>query len=263
MKYLVLLFLPSAFFISTQHAISQKRDTITITASNINHNAVKYGEVSYLAYNKKTKESAATSFYVANMIVAPIMYKGQPAIAITQKWDARDTIAHTAYTVLQSSDLSTLFHETSWMRLPYSTKFDFAARKVSFDGTISDSSRRKIEEAFNESFEQYNLNWHSDLFIFTALPFKENCSFKINFYDPGFGKPQEVVYDITGSELLPTFSGKKIDCWVMECKYAGNDYQRFWIDKKNKVVVKEEDLFNSRYRYKIKLEVAENSHHVD
>jgi hypothetical protein len=144
--------------------------------------------------------------------------------------------------------------------LPYSSKFDFAARKVSFDGTISDSSMGKIQEAFNESFEQYNLNWHSDLFIFTILPFKENRSFKINFYDPGFGKPQEVVYDITGSERLSTYSGNKIDCWLMECKHAGKDYQRFWIDKKNKVVVKEEDVFNSRYRYKIKLEVGENNH---
>ena len=260
MKYLLLLFLPVAFSISTHHVIAQKRDTVTITGSNINYSAVKYGEVSYLVYNKKTKESPATGFYVANMTVAPITYNGQPAIAITQKWDARDTIAHTAYTVLKSSDLSTLFHETSWMRLPYSSKFDFATRKVSFDGTISDSSSAKIEEAFNESFEQYNLNWHSDLFIFTTLPFKENRSYKINFYDPGFGKPQEVVYDITGSERLSTYSGNKVDCWVMEYKHPGKDYQRFWIDKKNKVVVKEEDLFNSRYRYKIKLEVAENNH---
>lgn len=263
MKYLVLLFVPITFSISTQPVIAQKRDTVMITGSNVNHSGVKDGQVSYLVYNKKTKESPATGFYVATMIVAPATYNEQAAIAITQKWDAKDTIAHTAFTVLKSSDLSTLLHETRWMRLPYSTKFDFAARKVSFDGTISDSSRAKIEEAFHESFEQYNLNWHSDLFIFTALPFKENRSFKINFYDPGFGKPQQVVYDITGSELLPTYSGRKIDCWVMECKYPGNDYQRFWIDKKDKVVLKEEDRFNGRYRYKIKLEVAENSDSSD
>ena len=260
MKYLVLLFLPIPFSIPTQPALAEKRDTVTLTGTNVNHSGVKYGEVSYLVYNKKTKESPAAGFYVASIIVAATTYNEQPAIAITQKWEARDTIAHTAYTVLKSSDLSTLLHETWWMRLPYSTKFDFAARKVSFDGTISDSSSAKIEEAFNESFEQYNLNWHSDLFIFTTLPFKENRSFKINFYDPGFGKPQEVVYDITGSERLSTYSGNKVDCWVMEYKHPGKDYQRFWIDKKNKVVVKEEDLFNSRYRYKIKLEVAENNH---
>ena len=92
MKYLLLLFLPFAFSISTQHAIAQKRDTVTITGSNINYSAVKYGEVSYLVYNKKTKESPATGFYVANMTVAPITYNGQPAIAITQKWDARDPL---------------------------------------------------------------------------------------------------------------------------------------------------------------------------
>ncbi|MGN6533614.1 MAG: DUF3108 domain-containing protein [Ginsengibacter sp.] len=259
MKYLVLLFLLTAFSISIKLTTAQKRDTLTITGLNLNHSAVKYGNISYLVYNKKTKESPATGFYVANMMVTPIKYNGQAAIAITQKWDARDTIAHTAYTVLKSSDLSTLLHETSWMASPYSTKFNFESRSISFEGKISDSSRSKIEEGFNESFGGYHLNWHSDLFIFTTLPFKENRSFKINFYDPGFGKPQEVVYEVTGSEKLRTYSGNQIDCWVMEYKHPGNNYQRFWIDKKNKEVLKEEDLFNSRYRYKIKLEVAENN----
>jgi hypothetical protein len=259
MKPFYLLILLTAFTISSEQIMAQKRDTVVITGSNLNPKGVKYGNISYLVYNKKTKESPATGLYVANIMVAPINYHGKPAIAITQKWNARDTIAHTAYTVLNSSDLSTLYHEISWLGLPYSTKFDFEQRKISFEGKITDSSRMKIEEPFNESFGQHNLNWHSDLFIFTTLPFKENRSFKINFYDPGSGKPQEVVYDVTGSEPLATYSGKKIDCWVMEYKRPGNDYQRFWISKKDKEVLKEEDLFHSRYRYKMKLEVTDNN----
>ena len=258
MKSFLFLFLLIIFSISSLHTISQKRDTITIAGSNLNKSAVKYGKISYLVYNKKTKESPATGFYVASMDVASITYNGQPAIAINQKWDARDTIAHTAYTVLKSTDLSTLLHETYWMRMPFTTKFDFVAHKVSFDGIIPDSMRIAIVADFNKSFDEYNLNWHSDLFIFTVLPYKENRSFKINFYDPGVGKSKEVIYDITGSELLSTYSGKKLDCWVMQYKYPGNDYQRFWIDKKNKVVVKEEDFFGGKYRFKIKMEVSEN-----
>lgn len=55
MKYLVLLFLPIPFSISTQPALAEKRDTVTLTGTNVNHSGVKYGEVSYLVYNKKTK----------------------------------------------------------------------------------------------------------------------------------------------------------------------------------------------------------------
>lgn len=243
---------------TAQFSSAQQRDTVEITGNKINHAAIKYGNASYLVFNKKTKESAATGFYVANMNIAPVNYDNQPAIAIRQRWEARDTFAHTATTILKAGDLSTLLHETHWMRLPYSTTYDFVARKVSFDGTISDSTKAKLYNEFSESFGDYNLNWHSDLFIFTVLPYKANRSFKINFYDPGFGKPKEVVYDVTGSEKLDTYAGK-VDCWVMEYKHPGKDYQRFWIDKQNKEVVKEEDFFNNQYRYKIKLEVAENN----
>ncbi len=73
-----------------------------------------------------------------------------------------------------------------------------------------------MEEGFRESFKKYNLNWHSDLIVFTLLPYKENRVFKINFYDPGFGKPQEVFYSVVGTDVLTSSSGKKVKCWVME-----------------------------------------------
>ena len=101
MKYIVLLLLAD-FSISTTRSYAQKRDTMIISGSNLDHSAIKYGSISYLVFNKKSKESPATGFYVANLIVDPIKYNGQTAIAIKQKWDARDTIAHTAYAVLNT-----------------------------------------------------------------------------------------------------------------------------------------------------------------
>lgn len=254
MKSFSFLLLFSFLFTGSFSSSAQKRDTITITSKNLDHKAVKFGEVSYLVFNKKSIDAPATGLYISNISVAPIKINNQTAIAISQKWDARDTVAHTAYTVLSSVDFSTLLHETWWIRLPYKSKFDFVSKQVSCKGAISDSTSAKIKEAFNESFEHYNLNWHSDLFIFTLLPYRANTSFKINFYDPGFGKPQDVIYNVTGSEKLKTYTGI-IDCWVMELN-KGADYQKFWIDKKEKVVIKEEDFFSGKYRYKIKLDVA-------
>jgi hypothetical protein len=260
MKRLLFLFILMTFLTPSNQSYALPKDTVKITANNLNTNFAKYGKISYLVYNKKTKESPAEGLYVVNMDVASISYIHQPAVALTQQWDGRDTVIHTAYTVLSVDDFSTRLHQTYWKGMGYSTKFDFDSKNVSFEGTVADSNKAKITEAFDASFASYNLNWHSDLFIFTLLPYKENRSFKINFYDPGFGKPTEEIYSVTGSDVLTTYSGRKISCWVMEHKGKSvGSYQKFWIDKKERIVLKEEDLFNNRYRYKLKLEISENS----
>lgn len=249
-----------AFTLATQNTNGQDKDTVTISAANLRFEDIKYGKASYLVYNKKARESPAEGMYLVNISVASIGYKHQPAIEISQQWDGRDTVIHRAYTVLNMADFSTRLHQTSWKALTYATTFDFDTRNVSFEGTIADSNKLKIISDFDESFASYNLNWHSDLFIFTRLPYKANRSFRINFYDPGFGKPTEEMYSVTGSDVLLTTAGKKINCWVMERKgKAAGSYQKFWVDKKSKLVLKEEDLFNNRYRFKLKLEIVENS----
>jgi hypothetical protein len=249
-----------AFSLIVQCAEAQKKDTVTISAANLRFDGLKYGKASYLVYNKKAKDSPAEGIYMVNINVALVKYKQKPAIEISQQWDGKDTIIHRAYTILNGTDFSTRLHQTSWKGLRYSTTFDFDTRKVSFEGSIADSNKVKIISAFDESFTNYNLNWHSDLFIFTRLPFKANRSFRINFFDPGAGKPTEEIYSVIGNDELMTIAGKKISCWVMQRmgKTAGS-YQKFWVDKKTRLVLKEEDLFNNRYRFKLKLEVAENS----
>jgi len=77
------------------------------------------------------------------------------------------------------------------------------------------------------------------------LPYREGRTFAIQFYDPGFGKPEKAIYDVTGSEFLTGSDGSKIDCWVMQHKFeipaGGGGTQRFWISKRSHEVLKEED----------------------
>lgn len=254
------LTIASAFILISQCATAQKRDTVTVSASNLRFKDIKYGKASYLVYNKKAKDSPAEGMYLVNMNIAPSKYKQQPVIEISQLWDGRDTFIHSAYTVLSRADFSTRLHKTSWKGLSYTITFDFDARNVSFEGTVADSNKLKIVSAFDESFASYNLNWHSDLFIFTRLPYKANRTFRINFFDPGFGKPTEEMYSVIGSDVLLNTEAKKIKCWVMERKgKTAGSYQKFWVDKKSRLVIKEEDLFNNRYRYKLALAIAEGN----
>jgi hypothetical protein len=76
--------------------------------------------------------------------------------------------------------------------LGYLMKFDFEAKKAEYKNIalktgIPDSVIRKGTEGFNQFLAKYNLNWHDDLLIYTMLPYADNRTFVINYYDPGFG----------------------------------------------------------------------------
>lgn len=262
MKHFNKFFLTIVFvFFATPSFAQTKGDTLVIGAKDLQLKNLKTGNSTYVVYNKKTKESPAEKIVLVKIKAESTTYNNKPAFAVTQQWDSDGSVAHTAYTVFDAKDFSTLLHDTYWKRLGYSTKFDFEARKVSFEGNVSDNDKQKSEQDFNESFNKYNLNWHSDLIIFTLLPYKENRNFKINFFDPGFGKSQEVLYSVTGSDFLTNSSSEKIECWVLENKFTqnGGGYQKFWISKKQKEVLKEEDSFNNTFRYKLKSEISEDN----
>ncbi|MBF2707988.1 DUF3108 domain-containing protein [Flavobacterium soyangense] len=236
---------------------AQRKDTLCIRPENLVFKNIKTGNTSYVVYNKKTKESPSERITLIKINVASITHNNTPAIAILQQWD-RDTILHTSKTIFKLSDFSTLDQKSYWKRLGYASDFNFETKSINYEGKIPDSVKVKSFEIFDKSFEKYNLNWHSDLVIFTLLPYKENRTFKINFYDPGFGKPEEVFYAITNVESLLNPYGKKVKCWVMEHKIGlKNDYQKFWISQESNEIVKEEDYFNGSYRYKLKVMFSE------
>jgi hypothetical protein len=219
---------------------------------------LKIGKSAYLVYNKKSKTSPSERITLVKINVENRLINKKPVIAISQQWDM-DTIVHSAYTVLNASDLSTLEHDYYWKRLGYSTKFNFETKEVSYDGYVPDSVKSTSMNDFNESFGRYTLNWHSDLVIFPLLPFKDQRTFKIKFYDPGFGKAEEVFYTVIGKEVLTNSSGEQITCWVMEHKLApAVGYQKFWISQRTSEILKEEDSFNGRLRYKLKLFITED-----
>lgn len=249
MKTLLLI-----FQLATLAAYAQKGDTVSIGPTDLRLTNLNYGNHAYLVYSKKSKAHPAEKATLVKINVE----RQNATVKITQQWDL-DTIVHKAETILDSKNFSTLSHNTYWKRLGYTAKFDFVNKRVSFEGKIADSLKAKAAKEMNDSFSKYNLNWHSDLVIFPLLPLKENRVFKINFYDPGFGNPMEVFYKVEGSEQLSSPAGK-IDCWVLVIRHTKPQkaIQKFWISKKTNELLKEEDEFGGRYRYKLKLAVTEN-----
>jgi hypothetical protein len=244
-------------FISVAAAASaQKGDTLRLRPEDLHIKDLQTGDYSYLILRQKAPDSPATSMILAKMNVQRQTWHNKPAIIVRQEWD-RDSIVHTAYTVFDAQDFSTLLHDTYWRALGYAMVFDFETRK--FDArsvirAIPDSIRGSCEKEFAASFGKYNLNWHDDLVIYSMLPYKENRTFLINYYDPGFGAPEEVPYTVTGSEPLTDRGGERIDCWILQHEDV-NGTERFWISKKTREVLKEEDHVRTGYRFKYKVGV--------
>jgi len=247
-------------FLFTLGVSAQKADTLVVGSHDLEMYNLQLGNSTYIVYFKKIADGPAERITLVRISVERTTVNGRNLFQITQQWESGDEVVHTARTLHDASDCSTVFHETWWKRLGYSTLFDFTAKRVDFKGTIEDSVKSKIIADFNQSFGNYNLCWHSDLVIFPLLPYKQGRTFVIKFYDPGFGKAKDATYQVTGSEVLVSSDGNKIDCWVMEHKFevpaGGSGTQRFWISKRTHEILKEEDQQPSGYRYKLKIGIS-------
>jgi hypothetical protein len=257
MKHLFFVFI---VFVLTISGLGQTADTVLINKQKLEFKYLQPGNSTYLIYFKKTADGPAERMTLVKINVEPTVVSGRKAFAVTQAWESGDEVMHRSYTLHAADDFSTLRQETWWKPAGFTAKFDFISKQVTFEGTIADAAKERIVRDFNDSFESYNLCWHSDLVIFPLFPYKNGRTFKVNFYDPGASKAVIADYKVTGSETLSGSRGDKIDCWIMEHKSTsptGDAYsQRFWISKKTREVLKEEDQFNGGFRYKFKLGIS-------
>jgi len=238
-------------------AYSQKADTLIIDASNVNTKVLIEGTHRYLVYFKNGKDSSRKTYQLWTRKIDFILYMGEEAISVTQEWEDNDTIFHKTYSVNDKKTFAPLYQE-SWWKGRELTTVDFLNKKVLIQGIVisnndTSSRRKKILEAFNKSFSQFVFNWHLDLEVFPILPYRNNRTFLINFYDPGLAfDPQTLPYTVIGSAKLAGYNNDEIDCWLLQQK-GKISTEVFWISKKTKEVLKMEQEFSGRYRYKIKL----------
>ena len=250
----------------TLPSIAKNIDTIRVGPGTLELKHLQTGDFSYIQYTKKTKDGPATRVTLINFNIEAKQYHEKPAFFVKQQWEY-DTVVHKCLTIFDAKNFSTRLHDTYWKRLGYSLKLNFETKQVEFKNVnnksdVPDSVKSVAIKDFNDTFSKYNLNWHADMIIYSLLDYKENRTFIINYYDPGFGKAEEVPYTVTGSEFLTGSNGEKIECWVLNNYNDNKDpekgYERFWIAKKSHEVLKLENYFGGGkgYRYKLKLGVS-------
>lgn len=235
---------------------AQKTDTLYIKPEHINTKVLIPGTHRWLVYFKMGADSPRTMFNIWSRTIDKITYQNKEAIQVTQVWEDKDSILHTTKSMSDGKDFSTLFHH-SWWRQRGSTTFNFQTgeawineKKLTADDTIIRNKRTRM--AFDTALTQYTLNWHLDLEVFPQLPYRNNITFMINYYDPGSLQPKWVPYTVKGSGKISGLDGQLVDCWLLEHQEPNNK-EVFWISKKTKEVLKLEQQFGNRYRFKIKL----------
>jgi hypothetical protein len=247
----------SLLLISTLSLNAQQKDTVKINAANLSTRHLNNGDMTYLMYSKAGKDGPAKNTTLVKINVQKETLDGKSIILVKQNWQT-DTIIHTASTSFEENSMTCLQHTSWWKHKGYTENFNFRKKELNVEGNIKEELKLKETESFNASLGKPFLNWHSDLVIFPLLPFKENCVFKINFYEPGYETPKEELYEVLKSEEV-TIAGNSVACWVLNYAVAKPEgYQRFWISKQSRELIKEEDSFSGFYRYKLKLMVAEN-----
>ncbi len=238
---------------------SLAQDTVFISQDKVNTKVLKPGVHRYLVYFKAGKDSSRSKYQFWTRTIDLVSYQGRDAISVKQEWEDNDTIIHKVYSVCDRKTFQPLYHESWWRSRGGSiSSFDFIEKKASFQRTpLTDAdtaaARRNMYGAFKKSLDQYVLNWHLDLEVFPILPYKQGTTFMINFYDPGFSAPKHQPYTVAGSGTLTGYDNQQIDCWLLTHSSAPGYNETFWISKKTREVLKLEQEFNGKWRYKIKM----------
>lgn len=185
---------------------------------------------------------------------------GAEAWVIEQHWEDENGVVHTARTVHAAGDLATLAQTSEWNRPTGRFKSTVIPRegRGTIEGTLPEAARARMEAGFRTMDDGWWMNWHSDLALLPLLPYEKGGTLRIHLFDVGMDKPMDVDYTVVGERTLQGGDGTRYDCWLVETESGspGSDnFQRFWIEKERRIVVKEEDVFNGMYRSKVLLSV--------
>jgi len=231
-----------------------------VTPSDLHLEYLRPARLSYLVYMHGDPGTGVRRAVLSSFEVAQETVDGRPAWVITHHWEDADGTMHTARTVHAATDVATLSQESTWVRSGkcMSSSVVPAEGRGIVEGEWPDATRGRMEAGFGAMRDGWWMNWHSDLTLLPLLPYEKGGTLRIRLFDVGMPAPMDVDYTVLGERTLVGGDGRTYDCWLVETDSGSpgaGAFQRFWIDKASRVVVKEEDTFNGQYRSKYLLAV--------
>lgn len=233
----------------------------TVAPADLHVERLHPGTATYLVYFHGAPGTRISKAMLATSTVSREQVDGEDAWVIEQHWENETGIAHTARTVHAVEDLSTLSQLSTWHRpgASITTRVVPAEGQGTIEGELPADRRERMEQGFAAMDDGWWLNWHSDLALLPLLPYERGGTLRVRLFDVGMPAPMDVDYTVIGERTLQRGDGTtRYDCWLVETESGSpgsGNYQRFWIDKERRIVVKEEDVFNGQYRSKVLLGV--------
>lgn len=218
------------------------------------------GTATYVVYMHAGPGSAIQRAMLATSSLGREKVDGQDAWVIEQAWQDETGTLHTARTVHAARDLATLAQDSTWTtpKGSFTTRIDPPKGSGRIEGEIPADRRARMEAGFPGMRDGWWLNWHSDLALLPLLPWERGGTLRLRVFDAGMPAPIDVDYTVVGERRLQGADGTTYTCWLVETESGspgGGNYQRFWIDQARRIVLKEEDTFNGKYRAKVLLSV--------
>ncbi len=232
---------------------------VRVSPVDLHLDRLRPASMTYVVYMHGAAGSGIKRAMLATSEVKREQVDGKEAWVIEQHWEDESGTVHAARTVHAAKDAATLSQTSSWTRQDrrITTVVEPAKGRGSIEGELPEESRKTMQAGFAAMRDGWWMNWHSDLILLPLLPYEKGGTLRIRLFDVGMAAPIDVDYTVLGERTLAGADGRGRDCWLVETESGrpgSGNYQRFWIDKASRVVVKEEDVFNGMYRSKVLLE---------
>ncbi len=231
-----------------------------VSPANMHLDRLRPGTATWLVYMHGAPGTGLSRAMLATSEVKRERVDGADAWVIEQHWEDETGTMHVARTVHAAADLATLSQTSSWKRPTASITTTVVPRegRGTIDGELPDAARERMQAGFATMKDGWWFNWHSDLALLPLLPYEKGGTLRVHLFDVGMPAPMDVDYTVVGERTLRGADGSEYACWLVETESGrpgSGNFQRFWIDKARRVVVKEEDVFNGQYRSKMLLAV--------
>lgn len=255
------LALPSTHAVAADVVAADAAAAVTVvTPASMHLDKLRPGTATYVVYMHGAAGTGISRTMLATSEVKRERVDGADAWVIEQHWEDETGTMHTARTVHAAADAATLSQTSTWKRPNATISTTVVPRegRGSIEGDLPDAARERMQAGFATMKDGWWMNWHSDLALLPLLPYEKGGTLRIHLFDVGMPGPMDVDYTVVGERRLQGGDGTAYDCWLVETesgKPGTGNYQRFWIDKARRVVVKEEDVFNGMYRSKVLLSV--------
>jgi len=204
---------------------------------------LKPGVHRYLRYKIEGDKRTVIDLWVRKVSLEP--KDGHTLLHIWQRWDEVNVKPGGGQALEQDSwfEPQTFRPLTHVRRLTTDDKvtvkgYRFLPDKVVGMAELPDNARKDFSLAYPEP--AYNFEY--DMELLQTLPLAIGYSANVVFYDAGIDeKADHYLFRVAGSEFIQGWDGRPVDCWLVTADYnTGQIKSRFWFDKKNQVLIREE-----------------------